>query len=82
MVGMNSLNRAHLLEHLAERLQRGGVSHPDVAAAVLAARGASRADMITYARRLRIRVEDLRAAEAGEVSIDDLPLRLRQAIEE
>ncbi len=74
---MNSLDRAHLLEQLAERLQRGGVTHPNVAAAVLAARGATRSDQITYARKLRIKIVDLRAAEAGQLDLDELPERLR-----
>ncbi|MEZ5378830.1 MAG: hypothetical protein R2733_20180 [Acidimicrobiales bacterium] len=78
---MNSLNREHLLEHLAERLQQGGVRHPAVAAAVLAARGATRCDQRTYARQLRIRLADLQAAEAGETALDDLPPQLRSAIE-
>ncbi len=78
---MNSLNREYLLEQLAERLQRGGISHPTVAAAVLAARGATRTDQLGYARRIRIRLDELKAAEAGEVAFDDLPLRLQAAIE-
>ncbi len=77
---MNSLDREHLLEQLAERLQRGGVSHPIAAAAVLAARGATHLDQVGYARRIRIRVADLQAAEAGTVAFDRLPARLQAAI--
>ncbi len=78
---MNSLDREHLLEQLAERLQRGGISHPTVAAAVLAARGATHTDQLGYARRIRIRLDELKAAEAGEVAFDQLPARLRAVIE-
>ena len=82
MVGMNSLHCEYLLEHLAERLQQGGVEHPQVAAAVLAARGATRTDQAAYARKLRIKIADLRQAEAGHLPIDQLPAPLRHDVEQ
>lgn len=73
MAGVTSLRREHLLEQLTERLRRQGFPHPAAAAAALAARGEARLDPDSFARRSGVDVDLVLRAEAGLVSVDELP---------
>ena len=57
-----------------------GAPHPEVAASVLAVRGASGLTPDAFARRAGVDPEVLCRAEAGEISRDQLPGALRRMV--
>lgn len=57
-----------------------GARHPEVAAGVLAVRGASGLAPDAFARRAGVDAELLARAEAGEISRDQLPGALRRMV--
>ena len=67
-------------DRVAEALWVAGAAHPDVAASVLAVRGASGLDQRDFARRAGVDVLLLRRVEAGEVARDELPGALRRMV--
>ena len=67
-------------DRVAEALWLAGAAHPDVAASVLAVRGASGLDQRSFARRAGVDVVLLRRVEAGEVARDELPGALRRMV--
>lgn len=69
-----------LHERVADDLGLAGARHPDVAASVLAARGAAGLRAESFARRAGVDVRLLRRAEAGELSADELPQPLRELV--
>ena len=78
---MRSPIRPSELHHrLADVLELHGARHPDVAAAILAVRGAAGADQETFARRAGVEADTLRRAEAGELAREQLPGALRRMV--
>jgi hypothetical protein len=75
------LRAEHLLEHLTERLRQGGTPHPDVAAAVLAARGRTRLGQADFAKTNGLDATELGRAEDGDVPHSQLSVGLRRLIE-
>ena len=69
-----------LHDRFADLLELHGARHPDVAAAVLAARGAAGADQETFAQRAGVDLETLCRAEAGDLGDDQLPDALRRMV--
>ena len=67
-------------QRVADAFGARGVRHPEVAASVLAVRGATGLGPDAFARRAGVDVEVLRRAEAGEVSRDQLPGALRRMV--
>lgn len=67
-----------LHERVADDLGLAGARHPEVAASLLAARGAAGLRLESFARRTGVEVTVLRRAEAGEMSADELPPPLRE----
>ena len=67
-------------ERVADELQLEGAAHPEVAAAVLAVRGASGLDRPAFARRCGVDPHLLCRAEAGELARDELPGALRRMV--
>lgn len=65
---------------VADAIAAGGGPHPEVAAAVLAVRGASGLEPDAFARRAGVGVDVLRRAEAGEIDRDQLPGALRRMV--
>jgi hypothetical protein len=65
---------------LALRLASTGARWPDVAARVIAVRGATGLDSVAFARTRGVDVRLLALAEAGDVAPDDLPRRLLVAL--
>ena len=57
-----------------------GARHPEVAASVLAVRGAAGLGPEAFARRAGVEVDVLRRAEAGEISREQLPGALRRMV--
>lgn len=57
-----------------------GARHPEVAASVLAVRGAAGLDPDAFARRAGVDADLLRRAEAGELGRDELPGALRRMV--
>ena len=62
---------------VADAIGAGGGLHPEVAAAVLAVRGAAGLEPDAFARRAGVDVDVLRRVEAGEIDRDQLPGALR-----
>ena len=58
---------------LADELRDGGAPWPDVGAAALVARGAAGLDRSAWAVELRVREDEVVAAEAGLLSADECP---------
>jgi hypothetical protein len=69
-----------LHERFTDLLELHGARHPEVAAAVLAVRGAAGADQETFARRAGVDLETLRRAEAGDLARSQLPGALRRMV--
>ena len=69
-----------LHDRFADLLELHGARHPEVAAAVLAVRGATGSDQETFARRAGVDAETLRRAEAGELAREQLPGALRRMV--
>lgn len=69
-----------VLARVADELGLRGAAHPEVAAAVVAVRGASGLDEASFARRAGVDVALLRRAEAGELPRDQLPGPLRRMV--
>ena len=65
---------------IVDELWLGGAAHPEVAAAVLAVRGATGLDQCSFARRAGVDVVQLQRAEAGDVPRDQLPGALRRMV--
>jgi hypothetical protein len=74
------LRCVELHERVADDLGLAGAQHPDVAASLLAARGAAGLRTEPFARRTGVDVTVLRRAEAGELSVDELPQPLRELV--
>ena len=74
------IRRAELHARVADVLELHGARHPEVAASVLAVRGASGLDRTAFATRAGVDVTVLRRAEAGEIARDDLPGALRRMV--
>lgn len=72
------LRCVELHERVADDLGLAGARHPEVAASLLAARGAAGLRVESFARRTGVDTEVLRRAEAGELSVDELPHPLRE----
>lgn len=69
-----------LRRRVADALDLSGTRHPDVAAAILSARGRSGLDVETFARRAGIAADVLVAAEAGCHARHQLPGVLRRLV--
>ena len=69
-----------LHERFADLLELHGARHPDVAAAVLAVRGAAGADQEPFARRAGVDLATVRRAEAGDLAREQLPGALRRMV--
>jgi hypothetical protein len=64
------------LTKLRERLAAAGAAHPDLAAAVLVARGARLLDQPGFAELLGVPLAHLRSWESGARSPDAVPRRI------
>ena len=71
---------AALATRVAAELAGGGARWPEVAAAVLADRGATGRSAADYARSLGIEVDALARAEAGALGPGDLPPPLLRVV--
>jgi hypothetical protein len=69
-------DRARLERALADRLAAAGLTHPQVAAAAVAARASAGLTVEGWARRLEVPVSVVLAVEGGEVGASDLPASL------
>ncbi len=65
---------------VADDLELRGARHPEVAAAVLAVRGATGLDQDGFARRAGVSVDLLREVERGGLGRDQLPGALRRMV--
>jgi hypothetical protein len=71
---------AELQGRIAAAIGQRGACHPEVAASVLAVRGAAGLAPEPFARRAGVDVDLLRRAEAGELARDELPGALRRMV--
>jgi len=69
-----------IAERLVERLRVAGVSWPEVAGAVLAARGRSGLDAAGFADELGVGLDAVERAEAGDLAPASLPTPLRRLV--
>lgn len=69
-----------LRQRMAQLLDLRGAAHPDVAAALLQARGRLGLDVPVFAERLGVDVDLVRRAEAGEIGVAQLPGPLRRVM--
>lgn len=69
-----------LRERVADELELSGARHAEVAAAILSVRGVSGLDQVAFARRAGVAVDELVAAERGEVARSGLPSGLRPMV--
>lgn len=74
------LHASALAARLVEKVAATGARWPDVAAAVLADRGATGLGSGAYARSLGVSGSVLEQAEAGSLGPDDLPPALRRVV--
>lgn len=74
------VDSAAVHRRVASVVGSSGGRHPEVAASVLAVRGASGLAPDAFAQRAGVDVEVLRRAEAGEISRDQLPGSLRRMV--
>jgi hypothetical protein len=74
------VDTAAVRQRVAAVVGSSGARHPEVAASVLAVRGASGLAPDAFARRAGVDIEVLRRAEAGEISRDQLPGSLRRMV--
>lgn len=70
------------LTRLRRRLQEAGAVHPDLAAAVLVARGRRLLDQPAFAELLGVPVAHLRSWESGSRSPDAVPRRIAEVAPE
>lgn len=69
-----------LVARLAQQVTGDGARWPEVAAAVLADRGATGLDQVGYARALGVSTSSLERAESGSIGPDELPGPLRRVL--
>lgn len=74
------VDAAAVHRRVASVVGSSGGRHPEVAASVLAVRGASGLAADAFARRAGVDVEVLHRAEAGDISRDQLPGSLRRMV--
>ena len=74
------VDTASVSRRVASVVGSSGGRHPEVAASVLAVRGASGLDPDAFARRAGVDVEVLHRVETGEISRDQLPGSLRRMV--
>jgi hypothetical protein len=69
-----------VVARVVDRLRAGGVAWPEVAGAVLAARGSAGVDVVDFAARLGVDPGIVARAEAGAVPPASLPAPLRRVV--
>lgn len=74
------VRRSDLHGRIADTIGGHGARHPEVAASVLAVRGAAGLDPDAFARRAGVDLDLLSRAEAGELGRDELPGALRRMV--
>ena len=74
------VRRSELHARVADVLELHGARHPEVAASILAVRGASGLDRESFAARAGVDISVLGRAEAGEIGRDELPGALRRMV--
>lgn len=73
-------DRSRLERALADRLRAAGLTHPQVAAAAMAARAAAGLTVEGWSRRLGVPVPVVLAVEGGELGAAELPAALRPLV--